>query len=173
MLGATVGAVVALGVVTVDAIAVYTEHHPSRATGGRSGSASATQRPASRAASAQPSAGPSGKAVATSSLRQIILPDLLIVAPGGLTSGQLTQLRAVGGVRNLISFDGAEITAGGAKASVIGVNPVTFQPWVPLRTASDDSFWSDLTHGEFVAGEAASESLGLIRGGSYRLVGAS
>jgi Transglycosylase SLT domain len=108
-----------------------------------------------------------------SAFRQIILPDLLIVAPKGLTAGQIARLREITGVRNMITFDGAEITAGGRSVSVIGVNPVTFRSWVPLRTASDQAFWTALTGGDFVASAAAARSLALKPGDYYRLVGSS
>jgi hypothetical protein len=104
---------------------------------------------------------------------QIFLPDLLIVAPKGLTAGQLAKLRKLAGVRNMITFDGAQITAGGRPVSVLGVNPGTFRSWVPLATASDQAFWSALGRGEFVASLAASRGLGLRSGVSYRLTGAT
>jgi Transglycosylase SLT domain len=114
-------------------------------------------------------------AVASSqpSYRSIILPDLLIVAPKGLTGRQIAMLRGIAAVRNMITFDGAEIRAGGRPVSVIGVNPVTFRSWVPLQTASDQAFWSALQRGEFVASKAARARLGLRRGTSYQLRGST
>lgn len=123
----------------------------------------------SRPAASSPAPRP-GPAAPAGTLRQIILPDLLVVLPSGMTAEQIAQLRAATGVRNMITFAGGEITAGGVRMSVIGVNPATFRSWVPLETASDQVFWSDLSRGDFVA---ASDSLELIPGGSYRLVGAS
>ena len=99
-----------------------------------------------------------------SAFRQIILPDLLIVAPTGLTRTQIARLRKIAGVRDMITFDGAEITAGGRKVSVIGVNPATFRSWVPLATASNQAFWGALSNGEFVAGQSAATRLGLQPG---------
>jgi Transglycosylase SLT domain len=113
---------------------------------------------------AAPTAAP-----AAASYRSIILPSLLIVAPKGLTGAQIARLRRIGAIRDMITFDGAEITANGRPASVIGVNPITFRSWVPLRTASDQAFWSALEHGEFVASTAARARLGLRRGGKYLL----
>jgi len=167
------GAVVALGAVAVDLFALTASHEPARATGG-----AVPGRGASRvAASAHPadvaSVGTSGRPATASALREIILPDLLFVAPGGLAAGQLAQLRALAGVRNMITFDGAKITAGGRRVSAIGVNPATFRSWVPPQTASDQSFWTDLAQGEFVAEDASADSLGLLSGGSYQLAGAS
>jgi hypothetical protein len=172
---AALGAAVALGAVAIDLFALTASHDPARATGG-----SAFRRPAhpvAASASARPteaaSAGTSGRPATASSLRQIILPDLLIVAPGGLAAAQIAQLRALAGVRNMITFDGAQLTAGGRQVSVIGVNPATFRSWVPLQTASDQPFWTDLAQGKFVAQDTSADSLGLIPGGSYQLTGAS
>ncbi len=132
-------------------------------------------QPRGTATGSAPAAGPDGRAAkaAASSFRQIILPDLLIVAPKGLTSRQVKRLRKITGVRNMITFDGARITAGSRSVNVIGVNPDTFRSWVPLRTASDQAFWTALTAGDFVAGTGATKSLALKPGEDYRLVGAS
>jgi hypothetical protein len=113
------------------------------------------------------------EAAKAGSFRQITLPDLLIVAPSGLTARQIGRLGKIRGLRSMITFDGAQITAGGQPVSVIGVNPATFRSWVPLRTASDQAFWTALSSGDFVAAQAASNALGLKAGKSYPLVGAS
>jgi hypothetical protein len=110
---------------------------------------------------------------AAASFRQIILPDLLVVLPAGLSSQQLTSLAKIKGVRNMIAFDGAEIKAGSLAVSVIGVNPAQFRSWVPLQTASDQSFWTALAGGEFVASQAARADLKLRAGASYRLTGST
>jgi Transglycosylase SLT domain len=108
-----------------------------------------------------------------SAFRQIVLPDLLLVAPKGLTPAQIASLKKISGLRNMITFDGAQITVGGRTASVIGVNPATFRSWVPLATASDQRVWTALGDGEFVAATQAAASLGLHDGSSYQLRGAT
>jgi hypothetical protein len=167
--------VVVLGAVAVDLFALTATHDPARHTGGAARGPTAS--PVPTAASAQPAEEAnlqgSRQPATASGFRQIILPDLLIVAPNGLTAGQITQLRAVAGVRNVITFDGARIKAGGAPVTAIGVNPATFRSWVPLETASDQPFWTDLASGEFVAQDSSADSLGLIPGGSYKLAGGS
>jgi hypothetical protein len=131
----------------------------------------ATSSNAVRAAEAAAAAAAARKDAAP--FGQIILPDLLIVSPGGLTAQQLTSLDKISGVRNMIAFDGAEIKAGGQAVSVIGVDPVQFRSWVPLQTASDQPFWTALSNGEFVASQTARSSLGLVAGSSYQLTGAA
>jgi hypothetical protein len=112
-------------------------------------------------------------AAQASVFRQIILPDLLVVAPKGLTQDQIARLHKIAGFHNMITFDGAQITAGGRPVSVIGVNPATFRSWVPLATASDQAFWADLSRGDFVASQSAGTRLGLRRGAQYQLAGAT
>src|SRR5215469_7727457 len=108
-----------------------------------------------------------------SAFGQIILPDLLIVAPAGITAQQIASLRQIHGVRNMITFDGARMRVGGQPMNVIGVNPATFRPWVPLETASHQAFWSALASGQFVASAGAASSHGLVPGDDYRFLGGS
>jgi hypothetical protein len=125
-------------------------------------------------ASGQPApAASSPPSAQAQSFGRIILPDLLIVAPKGLTRQQITRLGAISGVQNMISFDGAQITAGGRSVSAIGVDPATFRSWVPVRTASDQALWTALSRGEFVAADSAGRRLQLKPGAGYRLSGAS
>ncbi len=106
-----------------------------------------------------------------SSFGQITLPDLLIVAPKGLSSAQVGKLGAIPGLRDMATFDGAEIKAGGVPVSVLGVDPSTLRSWVPLRAASDQAFWTALAAGEFVAQTPASAGLQLKPGAQYDLAG--
>jgi hypothetical protein len=128
---------------------------------------------AQTASAGQTSAASQSSSAAASSFRQITLPDLLIVAPTGLTAKTIARLRSIHGLRGMITFDGAEITAGGRSVSVIGVNPATFRSWVPLSTASDQAFWTALASGDFVASSAASKALKLTAGDAYELTGSS
>ncbi len=117
--------------------------------------------------------GAAAQARDRTAFRRIILPDLLVVAPAGLTSAEIARLGKTAHVRNMIVFDGAEITAGGRRASVIGVNPDQFRSWVPLRTASDQVLWTTLADGGFVAAPAAARRLALHTGRRYELAGAT
>ena len=174
-------AVAAVGVL---GLVVYAGHATSAF-----GAASRSQASAQRQEPVQPAmpAGTSGPAASQVALTgsgtaaagkgnafgQIILPDVLIVAPNGLTTRQIAGLRKISGVRNMITFDGARVSAGGQQMNVIGVNPDTFRSWVPLATASNQAFWNALSSGEFVAAAGAATSHGLLAGDDYQLVGAS
>jgi hypothetical protein len=112
-------------------------------------------------------------ASARMSFRGIILPDLLIVKPTGLTRSEVARLGRIKGVRRLITFDGAQITLDGRPVSVIGVSPNQFRSWVPLRTASDQRLWGRLAAGDFIAESTAATRLRLAGADSYRLTGRS
>ncbi len=117
---------------------------------------------------------PASGAVATASaFSGITLPDLLVVLPAGLTGPELSRLRATRGIRKLISFDGAEITVAGHPASVIGVKPGQFRSWVPLGTASDQSLWTRLAAGDFIAGTTTASAFKLTPAAKYKLSGKS
>ncbi len=177
--------VLAVAVVTTVAVlgfALYAGHPADAARNGgkpagagqaASGAAASGARASSTSAGAAPVSLAGNPTKAASAFRQITLPDLLIVAPKGLSAHQITSLGKIAGVRDMITFDGAEITAGGRSVNVIGVNPDTFRSWVPLRIASDQAFWAALANGEFVASAAAAKSLALREGASYKLVGSS
>ena len=110
---------------------------------------------------------------AAAAFGRITLPDLLLVEPKGLTPGRIASIRKIAHVRNVLAFDGGQITAGGRPVNVIGVNPGQFRSWTPLRTASDQGFWNALSRGDFVASDAARKRLGLHSGSAYQLLGVS
>jgi Transglycosylase SLT domain len=111
------------------------------------------------------------QASARSTFSSIILPDLLVVMPHGLTGAKVARMRAIKGVIKLITFDGAQITVSGQPASVIGVNPSQFRSWVPLRTASDKQLWTHLAAGQFIAATSSAARLRLVKASAYRLAG--
>jgi hypothetical protein len=104
---------------------------------------------------------------------QIILPDLLVVARQGLSPAAIAKIRKLPGVRHVVGFDGGKLKAGNRAVSVIGVRPSQFRAWTPLRTASDQRFWTALADGRFVASPAARQRLGLRPGASYQVTGAA
>jgi Transglycosylase SLT domain len=185
---AAVGAIAVLGLTLHDGVPAAAAKVPGRTASGRLASLDGTARPffapqpepgggyesPAAAGSGRPGTGGSaGAKTAASPFRQIILPDLLIVVPKGITAGQIRRLRTISGVRNMITFDGAQITAGGRAVNVIGVNPATFRSWVPLATASNAAFWAALSRGEFVASATSGHRLGLKPGRAYQLTGAT
>jgi hypothetical protein len=105
--------------------------------------------------------------------QQIILPDLLVIAPKGLTATQIASIGKVSGVRKVLTADGAAIKIGTSQINVLGVDPQKFRSWTPLATASNQGVWSALAAGRFVASQSAAARLGLRTGVSYGLTGAA
>lgn len=131
----------------------------------------AGQAPASPvAASPSPSAspGPAGP-----SFNGIILPDVAVVEPLGISDVNLARLARLPGVREVLAMDGAAITVRGRLVNVLGVDVQQFRSWTPLATASDQRLWAGLAAGGFVASPGAQQLLGLRAGARYRLPGAS
>ncbi|MBO0774176.1 MAG: lytic transglycosylase domain-containing protein [Actinobacteria bacterium] len=119
-------------------------------------------------------AGPATDAVVKGpAFHQIILPDLVVTLPSGLSQQQVARLGKLPGVRRVIAVDGARIKANGKEVNLLGVDPQVFRSWTPLRTASDERLWSSLDQHQFVASRDAQHKLRLRPGHSYRLLGAA
>lgn len=119
-----------------------------------------------------PTAG-AQKARKGTGFRQIILPDLAVIEPHGLSVAQVAALRKLHGVSDVLAIDGASIKARGRQVNVVGVNPQQFRSWTPLATASDQRLWTALADGAFVASGDAGHQLQLRAGARYQLAGAS
>ena len=123
--------------------------------------------------------GPPSGAVSNSpaktsaAFHHIVLPDLAVVQGSGISDASLARLRAIRGVSDFIALDGAAVTSGGAKVSVIGVNAQQFRSWTPLSTASNQKLWNALDAGGFVASTSARHKLRLHKGHTYSLDGAA
>jgi len=140
--------------------------------------AGAAQAGTVQAGTVPPGAGPaSGLAgigqAKGSGFRQIVLPDLAVIEPHGLSVTQVTALRKLRGVSDVLAVDGAAIKARGRQVNVVGVNPLQFRSWTPLATASDQRLWAALAGGDFVASGGAGSLLRLHKGARYQLVGAA
>ena len=120
---------------------------------------------------------PAGPAQAPASAgpayRQIILPDLAVIEPAGLSAAQVSALQGIAGVRNVLAVDGAAITVGSQRVNVIGVNAQEFRSWTPVGTGSDEHLWAALADGGFISSPATRHLLRLRAGSRYRLSGAS
>ena len=134
---------------------------------------------AAPAVAVPPGAGPASGLAGTQEaghgpgFRQIILPDLAVIEPHGLSAAQVAALRKLRGVSDVLAIDGASIKARGRQVNVVGVNPQQFRSWTPLATASDQQLWAALASGAFAASGDAGHLLRLHRGDRYQLTGAS
>jgi Transglycosylase SLT domain len=106
-------------------------------------------------------------------LHQVVLPDLFAVAPRGVSTAQFGRLSKLRYVRDLTAVDGGGVKIEGHVVSTIGVNTGVFRSWTPPQTASNQRVWTALAHGELMTTTEAVKKLGLRRGKSYRVSGAT
>jgi Transglycosylase SLT domain len=123
--------------------------------------------------------GPATSATATTQMpRELVVPDVLAVIPTGIPAADVAKIRKLSGVRGVLTVSGGAIKIGGKPANVIGVSPGQFRSWTPVVAAGDQAIWTALSHGQFVAGQAAQRTLGagsggLAKGRSYPVTAAS
>lgn len=104
---------------------------------------------------------------------QIVLPDLAVIKPAGVSAADLTGIAKVHGVRQVLALDGASVITDGRRLNVIGVDAQLFRSWTPLSTASNQKLWNALSAGGFVASPSVGHRLRLQPGASYRLAGSA
>jgi Transglycosylase SLT domain len=121
---------------------------------------------------ATPSAAPA-QVRTDAAFRRIVLPDLAVLEPAGVSSAELSRIAKVAGVRQVLALDGARVTMNGRRVRVIGVNAQQYRSWTPLSTASNQQLWNALASGGFVASPAARHRLRLHPGTSYPVTGAA
>jgi transglycosylase-like protein with SLT domain len=129
-------------------------------------SASATVQPAGAGPAAPPA---SSAAVADPGTppRQLIVPDVMAVVPGGITAAQLTVISELPGVRAVLAADGGQVTVNGQPATVLGVPMPAFRSWAPPVTAASTGVWTRLAGGQLIASSDAASRLGLAAGNAY------
>jgi hypothetical protein len=135
--------------------------------------APASPGPAASPSPAGPSPASTGPAGQGPGWQQIILPDLAVIEPHGLSLADIGKLGKVRGARDVLAVDGAAIEVGGRQVNVIGVDPQRFRSWTPLATASDTRLWEAIAGGDFVSAGSARHLLRLHTGTRYQLAGAS
>ena len=99
---------------------------------------------------ATPSAAPA-QVHTVAVFRRIVLPDLAVIEPAGVSSAEVSRIAKVPGVRQVLALDGARLTMNGHQVSVLGVNAQQYRSWTPLSTASNQQLWNTLASGGFIA----------------------
>ena len=177
----SVGAVAATGMsqASVTRTAARAIVQTSAGIAGRAATAGQAGIPAPFATSAQllltqagasatgPAAGSTGTTASTQLPRQLVVPDVLAIIQTGIPRSDVTKIRKLSGVRDVLVVSGGAIKIGGKTVNVLGVNPGTFRSWTPVTAAGNQSIWQALNRGQFVAATAAQHTLGLARGQSY------
>jgi hypothetical protein len=128
---------------------------------------------------AEPAAGPAAAHVSTDAVfRHIVLPDMAVIEPAGVSPAEVGRIAKVPGVRQVLPLDGARVTMDGYPVNVIGVNAQLYRSWTPLSTASNQQLWNTLASGGFMASPQAWHRLGrhqlpLHKGDTYAMTGAA
>jgi len=105
--------------------------------------------------------------------QRIVLPDLAVIEPTGVSSAEVGRIAKVSGVRQVLALDGARLTMNGHRVRVLGVNAQQYRSWTPLSTASNQQLWNALASGGFIASPKARHRLHLQQGASYPVTGAA
>jgi Transglycosylase SLT domain len=121
---------------------------------------------------ATPSAAPA-QVHTVAGFRSIVLPDLAVLEPAGVSPAEVGRIAKVSGVRQVLALDGAKVRMGGRWVHVLGVNAQRYRSWTPLSTASNQPLWNALDSGGFIASPKALRRLHLHEGTSYPVTGAS
>ncbi len=163
-----IGAILA---VTVWALATSGSVNTGYIRAGRLSALATTQ--AAGPAPSGPSASPAVAADPGTPPRQLIVPDLMAVAPGGISAAQLTVIGTLPGVRAVLAVDGGQVTVNGHPATVLGVPMPTFRSWAPPVTAASAGVWTRLAGGQLVTSGDAASRLGLTMGNAYQVSAAA
>jgi hypothetical protein len=105
--------------------------------------------------------------------RRIVLPDLGVVEPTGVSPAELSRIAKVPGVSQVLALDGGLLTMNGHQVGVLGVNAQQYRSWTPLSTASNQKLWNTVASGGFIASPKAVQRLALHQGTSYPVTGAA
>jgi hypothetical protein len=124
--------------------------------------AAATPASTTRAAGAQPGAPP----------RQLVVPDIIAAAPGGISAAQVASISSLGNVRAVLPIDGARISVNGQPVNVLAAAAARLRSWTPPATAASTAVWADFTAGDLITSASAASGLGLTAGRSYPVTAA-
>jgi hypothetical protein len=105
--------------------------------------------------------------------RQLIVPDIIAAAPGGISAAQLARISKLGQVRTVLPINGARISVNGHPVNVLAAPAAELRPWMPPATAASSEVWTEFASGDLIATAAAAGGLGLRTGQSYQVTAAT
>jgi transglycosylase-like protein with SLT domain len=105
--------------------------------------------------------------------RQLLVPDLAAVVPGGASQAQVAAISRLPGVRAVLALAGGQVSIGGRAVNVLGVPLPAFRSWAPPVTAAATGVWVALADSNMVADSSAAARLGFSLGGTYQVQGAA
>jgi hypothetical protein len=104
--------------------------------------------------------------------RQLVVPDIIAAAPGGISAAQVTSIARLGDVRAVLPIDGARISVNGQLVNVLAAPAAGLRSWTPPATAASSAVWADFAAGDLITSAAAASGLGLQAGQSYPVTAA-
>jgi hypothetical protein len=144
------------------------------AGGDVAGGADPWASPGSAAGGTAPSGtGQAGTAQAGSPPRQLIVPDIIAAAPGGITAAEIASISRLAQVRAVLPIDGARIAVNGRPVNVLAAPAAELRSWTPPATAANSLVWADFGRGDLITTAAAASGLGLQDGQSYPVTAAT
>jgi Transglycosylase SLT domain len=135
---------------------------PGRTPGPWGKAVSAAPASTTRPVGAQPGTPP----------RQLVVPDIIAAAPGGISAAQVASISRLGSVRAVLPIDGARISVNGQPVNVLAAPAARLRSWTPPATAASTAVWADFAAGDLITSAAAASGLGLQPGHSYPVTAA-
>jgi hypothetical protein len=89
---------------------------------------------------------------------RLVVPDVIASVPGGVTKADLTKLRRIGQVRDVLAVAGARITVNGKSLTVLGASASALRAWMPPETAANQGVWTAFNNGDLITTAAAAST---------------
>jgi hypothetical protein len=102
---------------------------------------------------------------------RLVVPDVIAVVPGGVTTADLAAIRRLPQVMAVLPIDGARITVNGQPLTVLAAAASALRPWMPPQTAASQQVWTDFAQGELITTSAAAQRAQLVSGSIYQAAG--
>jgi hypothetical protein len=103
---------------------------------------------------------------------RLVVPDLIATVPGGVSRADLAAIGKLGGVRSVLSVDGAQVTVNGARLTVLAAPAAALRPWTPPATAASQRTWSAFQAGRLITTTDAAARARLAVGRGYPVAAA-
>lgn len=88
-------------------------------------------------------------------LGSLVVPDLLIALPSGVTAAQVSSLRSIRGMKTVTVVSTGAVTVDGKRHEAMGVDPSAFRAFTPRETATSDALWAAVARGELASSYTA------------------
>ena len=105
--------------------------------------------------------------------RQLVVPDVIAAAPGGITAAEVAAFSHLPQVRSVLAIDGARISVDGQPLNVLAAPAASLRPWTPPETAASTAVWADFARGDLITTAQAASGLHLRPGQGYPVTAAT